>query len=267
MRRDSRTTIIGILVLAERALTAAELIRLAKPLGLSRSNVKSHLTRMVGNGSLRRRGPVRGATYELSSRQGVIVAGIKARLSERSHMRWDGTWYLLTFRLLKSRSGREQLRASLWFDGFRPVSPCTYMRPVWPLPWAWERVQRYLAEGVEFCVRGKLIAGICAPEELYDLIGLDAEGRRLAAWLRQRKWRASSPPAAFVARMDAGARVARLIGHDPRLPQVMWGKRQGMFDAVRAFHEFEEQAAPKAQLFMEHEMARGTKSRKGRKAK
>ena len=45
-------------VLADCALTAAQLIRLAKPLGVSATNVKSHLTRMVADGILEREGPI-----------------------------------------------------------------------------------------------------------------------------------------------------------------------------------------------------------------
>src|SRR5579859_6456260 len=69
MSGSGRTTIIGMLLLAERSLSAPQLIRLASPLGLSATNVKSHLTRMVAEGVLRREGSVRLAVYAPSADQ------------------------------------------------------------------------------------------------------------------------------------------------------------------------------------------------------
>src|SRR3954464_13613080 len=120
MTPPARTTIMAILVLAERSLRAGQLIRLAEPMGLSPSNLKSHLTRMVKEGSLVRRGPVREAAYSPSVTHQHIIAGIKARLLEKPKANWDNTWYMLTFRLPAKRTERDRLRASLWFDGFRP---------------------------------------------------------------------------------------------------------------------------------------------------
>src|ERR1041385_35793 len=121
MRRDrqrqSRTLIIGIMVLANRPLSAAQLIALAEPLGLSATNVKSHLTRMVREGVLKRQGPARLATYRPADDQMLVVNGIKARLRERRDEAWDGKWLMLTLKLPRHRGERERLTAALWFDG------------------------------------------------------------------------------------------------------------------------------------------------------
>src|SRR5438045_2667821 len=57
------TTIFGIFVTVRRKLTASQVIRLAKPLNISPTNAKSHLTRMVANGALLRSGLPRQSRY------------------------------------------------------------------------------------------------------------------------------------------------------------------------------------------------------------
>jgi DNA-binding transcriptional regulator PaaX len=245
-----RATIIGILVLAQRPLRATQLIRLAAPVGMRASNVKSHLTRMVREGSLKRQGPARLATYEPSARQAIVVAGIDARLSLQATSDWDSTWYMLALGLPRNRARREQMRAELWFDGFRPIGREVFVRPAWPLPWASERVRGYLARCSGHCVRGEFAGKGLAPDEVYDLDGLDREGHRIGTWLASRERNIASPRAAYVARMEAGERVARFIGHDPHLPQAIWGKRRGVRELVEAFWEFEKILAPVARRFV-----------------
>src|SRR4051812_21368198 len=83
MPGHSRSIILGILVVAGRELSAAQLIRLAAPLKLSASNVKSHLSRMVAEGSLERSGPARLASYLPSPSQRPVIEGIQARLRQK----------------------------------------------------------------------------------------------------------------------------------------------------------------------------------------
>jgi DNA-binding transcriptional regulator PaaX len=255
MRRDrqrqSRTLIIGIMVLANRPLSAAQLIALAEPLGLSATNVKSHLTRMVREGVLKRQGPARLATYRPADDQMLVVNGIKARLRERRDEAWDGKWLMLTLKLPRHRGERERLRAALWFDGFRPVNLDVFVRPAWPHPWAQERASAYAVQFGGACLEGSFVAAPSDPRALYDLDGLHFAARRLAAWIRARRRRCRSPRAAFVERMNVGGRVAQLIGHDPRLPQAVWGrKRSGMREVVTAFHQFEAQVTRPADAFV-----------------
>jgi len=255
MINRSRTIILGILVLAGRRLTAAQLTRLAAPLGLSASNVKSHLTRMTREGSLRRAGPRRLSTYGPSPSQMQVVKGIQTRLTNAPDSPWDGAWLLLALRLPQYRTLRERWRASLWFDGFRPISSDVFVRPAWPLPWAERRAHYYSTRIPGFCLRGDFVGAAVALTELYDLDGLDSEARRLAAWIHRRTAEIRSPRAAFVERIAVGGRIARFIGHDPSLPPALWGKRHEIRYAVAAFHKFEKQIAPRAQRFLDDALA------------
>ena len=262
MINQSRSIIVGILVLAGRRLTAAQLTRLAAPLGLSASNVKSHLTRMTREGTLKRAGPRRLSAYGPSPNQMQVVEGIQTRLTETPDSAWDGAWLLLALRLPQDRAQRDRWRASLWFDGFRPISSDVFVRPAWPLPWA-ERRARFYSTGIPgFCLRGDSVGAAVAPAELYDLDGLDSEARRLAKWIRSRTAAIRSPRAAFAERIAVGGRIARFIGHDPRLPPALWGKRRGMRDAVAAFHKFEKQIAPRARRFLDDALAMQPRGRR-----
>src|SRR5947207_9221450 len=230
MSGSSRTIIAGILVLAGRRLSAAQLIRLAAPLGLSATNVKSHLTRMVAEGALEREGPTRLATYGPSADQLLVIEGIQARLKATREEPWDQSWMMLALSYPLGRGNRERLRASLWFDGWRPVDTGVFVRPAWPCPWAEDSARQYATDALGFCVRGAWVAKPVEFGTLYDLQGLDSEACRLAAWIGRKCISAKSPQAAFVERMKVGARVAQLIGHDPRLPPAIWGTRRGMHE-------------------------------------
>jgi DNA-binding transcriptional regulator PaaX len=250
MNAVSRTTILGILVLAGRRLSAAQLIRLAEPLGLSATNVKSHLTRMVAEGVLEREGPARLATYRPSGNQSLVINGIQARLNPCDEP-WGQTWIMLALRLPPLRRDKEMLRASLWFGGWRPTCPDVFVRPAWPRTWAEESARQYLRNGLGFCVCGVAVAAPKGFEALYDLQALDSEAHRLATWIERRIVSVRSPRAAFVERMKVGGRVARFIGHDPRLPPDVWGRRRGMQEMVNAFQQFEDCIAPEAQKFLD----------------
>ena len=242
MSESSRTTLVGILVVAGRRLSAAELIRLAAPLGLSATNVKSHLTRMVAEGVLERDGPARLARYGPSPAQLQVIEGIQARLKTSRQEPWDRTWMMLALPPPAQRGERERRRAVLWFDGWRPVRPDVYVRPAWP---------RACARGAAgFCIRGVFLPAPIDAAALYDLAGLDSEARRLAGWLKRRSLRARSPRAAFVERIKVGGRVAQFIGHDPRLPPAIWGRRHGMQEVIKAYRRFEARIAPQSREFI-----------------
>jgi DNA-binding transcriptional regulator PaaX len=242
---------MGILVLAGRSLSATELIRLAAPLRLSATNVKSHLTRMVLEGALEREGPARLATYHASAGQRLVMEGIQARLAPQCDEPWDGNWLMLTLQPPADRGERDRLRAALWCDGWRPVGPFVVVRPAWP-PRSAEMAARLYAEYAPgFCFSGECLSGPAPLEALYDLDGLDARARRLAAWIRAKGVSPKSPKAAFVARMRVGGRVAQFAGHDPHLPPALWGERRGMREMVEAFRQFEECVAPASRIFLD----------------
>src|SRR5262249_55206203 len=152
----------------DRPLTATQLIALAHPLGLSATNVKSHLTRMVAEGVLERQGRARLATYRPTNDQLLVINGVKARLRERRDAAWAGEWVMLTLRLPRTRRDRERLRAALWFDGFRPASLDVFVRPAWPLAWAENRATGYAAAVGGVCLKGHFVAAPSDPGTLYD---------------------------------------------------------------------------------------------------
>jgi len=255
---------MGILVSAGRELTATQLIALAEPSGMSATNVKSHLSRMVSEGVLQRGGPVRQAVYGPSQDQSYIVESIRQRMKPQAEERWDSTWLMLTVPLPKNRSQRDHLRASLWFDGFRPLESNVFARPAWPLPWAEEQARQYAAVSAGTCLRGGIVASPADLARLYDLDGLDSEARVLASRIRNRKVSSMAPRKAFAERMRVGGEAVQLIAHDPRLPSAIWGRRQGMRQLAEAFTEFEQRIAKPAAAFVE-EVISGSPATKPRR--
>ncbi|MBI1826882.1 MAG: hypothetical protein HY287_15410 [Planctomycetes bacterium] len=256
MKISARSTIIGIMVVAGQKLTATQLIALAAPIGLSASNVKSHLSRMVAEGILDRQGPTRFATYGVTKGEARKIADIKARLTIQPEDPWDRSWFMLALRFPSQRLIRDRLRAFLWFDGFRCVSSSALVRPAWPLPWAEEQSREYAELAFGSCVRGAIISSATNLLELYDLDGLDQEAKVVARRIRQKIASSLSPREAFAARIRVGGQVANLVGHDPRLPREVWGQRTGISELVDGFSQFEQIIARQAQRFVDEIKAR-----------
>ncbi len=251
---STRTLIFGIFVLANRRLTASQVIALAKPLRISATNVKSHLTRMVNEGALRRSGPVRQAVYWPSQSQSNVIEGINARIFHSRAEPWDLSWLVMLLQMPSNRRQREILRASLWFDGFRPFAPNTFVRPAWPENWALQKTREYLAITRGTSLRGRFISKIEMSNAIasYNLNSLDREATRLATWINTRRIPSHAVnSAAFALRLKVGGLVARLMGHDPRLPPEIWGARTGMSKLVDAFRKFEKRIAPLSQKFLD----------------
>jgi DNA-binding transcriptional regulator PaaX len=251
---STRTLIFGMFVLANHKLTASQVIALAIPLRISATNVKSHLTRMVNEGALRRSGPVRQAVYWPSQSHLKIIEGIDARISQSRPEPWDHTWLVLMLQMPSNRRQREVLRASLWFDGFRPFAPNTFVRPAWPENWALQKTREYLAIARGTSVRGKFISKIETSNATaaYNLNPLDRESTRLATRINARRIRSlATNSAAFALRLKVGGLVVRLVGHDPRLPSVIWRGRTGMSKLIDAFRKFEKRIAPLSQKFVD----------------
>lgn len=249
MDTTTRSTLFGLLVVAWRPLTASEIVALAAPLGVTATNTKSHLTRMVADGALMRRGRVRSATYEPSRRQRLVIDGINARLGRDSSAPWNGRWVLVAPGPVEDGGSRADRVASLWFDGFRPLAGAVHLRPDWPGAWARRRAADHGGKsGVVFVAKQeptnaeRLIS-------LYDLDGLDAEAHSLADELDARSSE-KEPARAFAARMEVGGDVARLFGHDPRLPSELWGKRRGLGRLKDAYQRFEAATQRDAEWFL-----------------
>ena len=256
-REATRTLLFGTLIVAARPLTAGQVIALAKPLRISATNVKSHLTRMVADGSVRRSGRRRLARYSPATGKHALLQGIAARLEEQEDDPWNGRWLLLTLRLPSAGKKRRRIRESLWFDGFRPWSANVYLRPAWPPAWALTRAQVYVESGIALCVHGEFLGTIDwrRVRAMYRLDALDRAAARLAKEIEGMCAGKRSSSEAFAARLNVGGQVARLVGHDPRLPAAMWDARTGLRDLRTAYRRFETRVGPRAQEFVDQVLA------------
>jgi DNA-binding transcriptional regulator PaaX len=189
-----------------------------------------------------------------------VVEGITARLRKGPKERWDGIWMMLTLQMPANRSRRDGIQAALWFDGFRPLSSSTFIRPEWPKRWAQTVVREHLAQTPGMCLRGKILDGLDAKSvsRLYGLDAFDQGARRLAHWINALKIPRGSPGAAFAMRLRVGGMVAPFVSHDPCLPRALWGRRRGLRDLVRSFRRFEKRIAPPAHRFIEIVETRST---------
>ena len=248
---STRSILVGILVLAKRPLTAPQIIALGRPLRLSATNIKSHLTRLTAEGVLSRTGSRRSRRYWLSAARERMVERMAGSLAEQPEQAWTGDWVIVAMNPPRDRSSRERLRAALWIDGFRPCAPGTYLRPAWPMPWAIDRARAIAPTSL--CLVGTL-AGTIRLEQVQKMYGLDAfdrQARRLASQIRAALRAAGDPAAAFRARLHMGGRAARLVAHDPRLPPEIWEGRHGLLGLRDAFQRFEVRIGPLADRFVD----------------
>jgi len=245
--------LFGVFVLAGRPLTAGQVIALAKPLRLSATNVKSHLTRMVADGALRRTGRRRFARYSPTEKQHHVIDSIAERLQAEAAEAWDERWLLLTLRMPSQRSARDRLREALWFDGFRPWSDSTFLRPAWPTPWALLRAHAYLRDFTGLCFQGELLGAVdvARVQRVYNVVSLDREARRLARQIAAIDVADRSLADAFATRLTIGGQVAQLVAHDPRLPAALWGSRTGLRDLVKTYHRVDSQLSGRAARFVD----------------
>ena len=251
MDGSTRSLLVGILVLAKRPLTAPQIVALGRPLRLSATNIKSHLTRLCAEGVLTRTGSRRSQRYWLSAERERLAGRIAASLAEQPEKEWTDDWVIVAMTLPADRTSRERLRAELWLDGFRPCAPGTYLRPAWPVPWAIDRARAIAPTAL--CLVGKL-AGTIRLEQVQKMYGVDAfdrQARRLASQIRAALRAAGDPAAAFRARLHMGGRAARLVAHDPRLPPEIWEGRRGLQELRDAFQRFEARIGPLADRFVD----------------
>ncbi len=251
MNESTRSLLFGILVLAKRPLTAPQIIALGRPLQLSATNIKSHLTRLTAEGVISRTGSRRSQRYWLSAERGHIAERMTASLAEPAEEAWTGDWVIVAMRLSADRTRRERMRAELWFDGFRPCAPGTYLRPAWPVPWAIYQARAIASTAL--CLVGKL-AGTIRLEQVQKMYGLDAldrQARRLANQIRAESREASGPAEAFRARLHLRGLAARLVAHEPRLPSEIWQRRRGLQELRQALRSFEVRIGRLADRFLD----------------
>lgn len=255
MSSTARTILFGIFVLAGRPLTARQTVALAGPLGITATNAKSLLTRMVGEGVLLREGPVRSATYRPSSHWLEIAHAIAFRLELDRNVPWDGKWLVLTMKVPKERKARQAAAAGLWFDGFRILGAGCWIRPDWPRDWARQRANEHVkARGTVFA--SEAVVNENAAVACYDLDGLDRDASELAGEIASHRiW--TSPEAAFAARIEVGGAVAQFIGHDPMLPAETWAGRDGMARLLTAYRAFEAETKQTSERFISASLETG----------
>ena len=248
----TRTRIFGVLVLVGRPVSTRELLALCRPLGLSASNVKSHLTRLVSEGALVRTGPRRAHRYAISPRRQEIVAAISARLETGPSEPWDGQWLIVVLKPLTDRIDRQRLRRVLWFEGFRPCGPDAYLRPAWPHTWAIARAHA-LASMASACVIGSLVGTLHLGQvrRLYRLAPLDALARRLVRRIREIGDAVTDVEGAFRARLTVGGLLAGLVSHIPSLPPEIWDDLTGVRDLQAAYSRFEARMAGRADAYVD----------------
>jgi phenylacetic acid degradation operon negative regulatory protein len=247
----TRTRMFGVLVLVGKPVSAPELVTLCRPLGISATNVKSHLTRMVAEGVVFRTGPRRAHRYTISPQRQAIVQAISRRLESERAERWDGHWLMVALKPQTSRADRQRLRDSLWFDGFRPCGPDTYVRPAWPSAWAVARGQS-LASVASACVKGPFVGTLHLGQvrKLYRLTSLDAQARKLVRQIQTVADGVDSPEDAFKARLTIGGLVVGLMSHVPNLPREIWQDLTGLRDLRLAYSRFEARVDGRADAFV-----------------
>src|SRR5262245_41696302 len=170
-RESTRSLIVGAFALTGRTeLNARELIALARPCGVTPTNLKSHLTRMVSEGVLVRSARPRDSSYAPSERRRRVMDAIRERLRLTSHP-WARDWLVLLTRLPSDRKLRQRLVGSLAFDGFRRWNHDTFLRPAWPTPWAGERARAHARRGGGVAWRAELSepSDLERVLQLYDL--------------------------------------------------------------------------------------------------
>ena len=237
---------MGILVFAGRELTATQIIALAEPLGVSSTNVKSYLTRMVAEGTLIRRGRARLSTYQPSAMQLGRIEDIRERLLRREDS-WDHSWILVAGYSPKSPAQKERLNAALWIDGFRMVNG-TFLRPAWPLPWAELRGKWYaeLMEGIS--LRGAITSASSNFRDLYAGSDLDSHAAALADKLEKIE-NPGSPSACYTALLRLSGEVIQLASHNPQLPAELVSA-DGLNRLFTTFRSVEAGLLPEAHEFL-----------------
>ncbi|NOT41215.1 MAG: hypothetical protein HOP13_12050 [Alphaproteobacteria bacterium] len=254
MNLRTRSELFGLILMVGQ-VTAPQLIAFARPLGVSASNVKSHLSRLAAEGIVRREGPVRRAAYSLTDKRQGIVEGIAARLEEPPDTPWNGEWLSLAMRMPAARAERENLRAALWFDGFRPWGREVWLRPAWPMPWAGAKAEGYAVRGA-WCVQGQNVGtvGVAAIQALYAVQHLDREAHDVAAVIARKSRSLRTDADVFAARQRLSGMAVDVIARDPRLPAEFWAQPSGLARLRTAYRTLMTETKARAEAFVSEVM-------------
>jgi DNA-binding transcriptional regulator PaaX len=265
-RRDetTRTRVFGLfMVSGSSSLTLRQLVSLGQAVGLTQTNVKSHISRMTADGSLVRLGAPGASRYGPSQSRREIVDTLVQRLANRRHARWNRRWWVIALAMPLSRARRDRARRALRFAGLRAWNGDVWVRPAWPLA---DRgrvealAQRYGALACE----GPLVTSLDV-ERTFSLSLVDRHASRLATQIERTRLRLSrgdlQDSALLRARLDLGGRVAHFISDTPRLPPELLGAHRATGALVASWAAFDRSATAASRAFIDRLLSEPKRSR------
>jgi phenylacetic acid degradation operon negative regulatory protein len=239
------------------------LIGLLEPLGLSATNVRTVLSRMVAKSWLAAERDGRRSYYGLTTRgRTLLEEGAKRIYAPPRQVEWDGEWTLLAYSIPEEhRSLRDRFRVRLSWLGFGSLGNGLWVTPH-DVRGELARVCSELgvAEYVEV-FRGSHVGG-SRPErlvaQLWDLEGLNARyeefvGRHLTACVRLQEEGPDSvdPRAAYVARFRLVHEYRQFPLEDPFLPRPLQPADWAGECALALFRRYHDLLEPVADRFVD----------------
>ena len=223
-RQDTtRTQVFGLFVVAETpSLTMGQLVRLGTAVGLSETNIKSHVSRLCSDGSLMRMGEFGASRYALSEARRRIVESLRERMVplEKRREPWSGRWWLLGLHLPGDRVERDHARKRLRFAGMRAWGGNAWICPAWPQVEMRRRLAKLARDMSAIACEGELTGNLDAVST-FELERLE----RVAAGLLLKVQRALADLAkgldgrsALKLRHRLGGTMARYVSEAPYLP-------------------------------------------------
>ncbi len=121
----------------ERGLSASALIGLAEPLGITATNVRTHLSRMGAKGLIEKSSASGSGLYRVGKRGSRITDRVGDKLKINELDPWDGDWIMVSVSFPKADpTAKAQMRRRLHWYGFVQRQAGLYIRPCWPA-WDW----------------------------------------------------------------------------------------------------------------------------------
>jgi phenylacetic acid degradation operon negative regulatory protein len=244
-------------------VAVGSLIRLLAPLGLSATNVRTVLSRMVGKGWLRAERHGRGSYYELTHRGRALLEEGARRIYEPPRQdEWDGEWTLVAYSIPEdSRALRDRFRLRLTWLGLGSLG-----NGLWVTPHDVRETVAEVAGELEVTnyvqvFRGAHVGG-SAPEalvaQLWDLKGLHRAydafvDRHLEPCLRLKEGGPGSidPQAAYETRFRLVHEYRRFPLLDPFLPRPLQPANWSGECALALFRHYHDLLQPPADAFVE----------------